>query len=184
MISSCRRASGLWPLAVLAPILMGGECTLPVSVGTPFSSIEFESYGGCGGELPPARAVVRRLEDGMYELEISEFGMPDGNMTDSAACFDAHGYITEEGCALPEEGTTRLLSAEEMQRVDDVVQSLEAELYVPFVDFYCSVSVCGYTNRWINGVKYEATPCGPGPWLILLWESAERFDALIAELRN
>ncbi|HPF39285.1 MAG TPA: hypothetical protein P5081_00975 [Phycisphaerae bacterium] len=167
----------------LIPVLMGTECAVRVPVGTPFSSIELEQYGGCVDDQLPARIVVRRLSDGHYQLEISEFTAPAAEPADGLSCYAVHGHITEDGCELPGDAMTRLLTSEEMQQVDDVVRVLEADYYASFAEIQCADSSCATLDRWINGVKL-GRQCDPGAKLVITPESADSIRTLMASLRN
>jgi len=160
------------------PMALGAVCG-SVRIGTPFSSIELEQYGGCVDENLPARIAVVRLEDGSYQLEIAEFGAPDGDPEDFVGCFNMRGNLVEAGCRTPAPASIRRLTGDEMRRVDDVVESLEAELYVPTTPIEGAFLLCA--RHWrINGQDFAVAERG----LVLTTSSADRFIELMSSLRD
>lgn len=138
------------------PMLFGAEC-MRAKIGLPFSIIELRQ--GCPYQNLPGVIKIAKLDDDTYELDLADIVEAD----ESVECGTEGTFaIDGEGCFMFLPLTTRILTAEEMQRVDDVVAILEADFaFRPERLFdVCGIEVCGPTTTRVNNHYFSDSTCG------------------------
>ena len=178
MTSMQDRAAGRVALALLAPLAMGAECTR-AKIGQPFSKIEFRQ--GCQFEDLPALISITKLEDDAYELNLADIVSVDGDC-DTRGDFAIDG----EGCYRAAPLTTRLLTAEEMQRVDEMLAMLEADLvfHPERIGQVCPIAFCAPDTTQVNDHYFATNACGVPLGLELTDASREQLTAMWQSFRG
>ncbi|HPF39288.1 MAG TPA: hypothetical protein P5081_00990 [Phycisphaerae bacterium] len=148
-------------LVVAVGLMMGVECTR-VPIGLPIQRVEFSQSGPCVDLEFPASIAITRLDDGAYSLDLSLFEV-NADDSEDFSCLRAGGSNIDGVCYTPTTLTTRMLTPEETQRVDEVMAQLEeVTSFDPSRgESPCANEPCGSISTRVNEHVYSNDPCPP-----------------------
>jgi len=161
---------------LLTPFAMGLGC-LPGMVPLDFSAFEYRSFN-IRPVVEISEATFTRLDSGFYQLDmtVKEIGGPLFFL-----CADPEN-LSEE-CVQERELPSRLLSDEELQRINEVLSSLETFEFVN-ESTSCPGFAAGQTVQW-DDTRYSTSDgfCIIGTTTKLTQESWDALGALMENLR-
>jgi len=163
------------------PMVFGAECE-SVRIGTPFERIEYHQMCSLRADAP-FHISIRRQEDDSYLMYFTDIKMVE---TDEECQFPDEFPIDGEGCYFLAQEDPRTLTAEEMQRVDEVLAALSAKyvFHPERIGRTCGFDICGPTSTNVNGHYFsDSGSCSPLV-LELTDESRELIDALWQSFRD
>lgn len=173
-------------LAILIAFFTSAATCAPM-VGTHvFSTLTYSQHGAegfCPREDSVYNATITKLDDGNYQIEMDLLVLTPETGDDVVRC-DAPAIDVNDGpCGIGVEQPTRLLTAEELQRVKEVLAALELE-WDPGIPDGIAIDPCRVERLVVDGEEYAlAGVYYSEPRFVLTDDSRQSVIDLVESLR-